>query len=101
MADKDIKKIDATSSGFGGIYSISTTSGVGGTIEGSDIVKGARISHHEMTGYENAVYTFLQAIRALDRETVSNREIAEALSLHISVVEAAMGNLQDRGVEAI
>lgn len=50
---------------------------------------------------KNAVYGYIQAIRALGRKSVDSTEISEALSLPARDVEKAMRNLRDRGVRLV
>ena len=47
---------------------------------------------------ENAVYGYIRAVRALGHTYVNSLEVARALSLPVTDVEAAMQNLSDKGV---
>jgi hypothetical protein len=47
---------------------------------------------------EDAVYGYLQAIRALGRTTVGSTEVAQALKLPRTIVEQALRNLDSKGV---
>jgi hypothetical protein len=50
---------------------------------------------------QNAVYGYIQAIRALGRDKVDSSEIAEALSLPITDVEQALALLRGKGVKLL
>lgn len=95
MAERKIKTTDPSSNTVGFIGFSSSSAPATIKID----ISGAAIATYEATGYEDAIYTYLQAIRALDRVTISNHEIADALSLPVGTVEVAMANLQSRGVE--
>lgn len=49
---------------------------------------------------EDAVYTYIQAVRALGRTTINTSEIASALGIDRRKVEAAAAALKDKGVKA-
>ena len=48
---------------------------------------------------ENAVYGYIQAVRALGRERISTSEIASALAIPISSVAGAIDALKEKGVK--
>jgi hypothetical protein len=48
---------------------------------------------------ENAIYAHIRAIRALGRKTINTIEIAEALSIPVTQVNAAIGSLKRKGVK--
>jgi hypothetical protein len=48
---------------------------------------------------ENAVYSYIRAVRALGREQVTASEIASALSLSVSDVVKALVALRNKGVK--
>lgn len=50
---------------------------------------------------ESAVYSFIQAIRALGRDQVNTAEIADALSLNILTVNHAISALRKKGVKVL
>ncbi len=50
---------------------------------------------------EDAVFKYIEAIRAIGKTRVNTSEIAEALSLHPRDVERAARNLHARGVKAL
>lgn len=49
----------------------------------------------------NAVYSYIQAVRTLGRETVNTEEVAKALSLSPREVERAVAALNSKGVKVI
>ena len=49
----------------------------------------------------NAVYLHIQAVRSMGRTSINTAEIAEALGVPRSYVDAAVKSLSDRGVKAI
>ncbi len=53
----------------------------------------------EKAKVEAAVYSYMQAVRALGRNRVNTREIAEALGLTVAEVDAVLPALQGRGVK--
>jgi hypothetical protein len=50
---------------------------------------------------ENAVYAYIQAIRALGHTRINTRDIADALSLPIEDVDRAINSLKQKGVKAV
>ena len=50
---------------------------------------------------EKAVYSYIQAVRALGRETVNTVEIARALGVNIDAVESAVAKLRAKGVRPL
>lgn len=50
---------------------------------------------------EDAVFKYIEAIRAVGRNRVNTSEIAEALSLPLHAVEKAARSLHTRGVKAL
>lgn len=50
---------------------------------------------------ENAVYAYIRAVRALGRTSIGASEIADALSLSVNEVKAALDALTDKGVKVI
>ena len=50
---------------------------------------------------ENAVFGYLQSIRALGRTSINSTEIADALSISLADVHRAITNLENRGVQVI
>ena len=50
-------------------------------------------------GVEGAVFSHIQAMRALGNMTVTTDQIARALSLPRSAVDAAVSNMRGRGVK--
>ncbi len=50
---------------------------------------------------EDAVFKYIEAVRAIGRTRVNTSEIAEALSLNPRDVERAARNLHARGVKAL
>ena len=50
---------------------------------------------------ENAVYAHIQAVRTLGRTKIDTNEIAEALSIPVSQVNAALAALKHKGVKVL
>ncbi len=50
---------------------------------------------------ENAVYTYIQAVRALGRKQVNTLDIAEALSIPVSQVTSTLHSLKKKGVKEL
>lgn len=50
---------------------------------------------------EGAVYAHLRAMRSLGRETITSREVADALAIPISDVNIAFRALRAKGVKVI
>ncbi len=50
---------------------------------------------------EAAVYAYIRAMRTLGHTHVDSSAVAQALSLSVTDVEAAMRNLSDKGVRVI
>ena len=97
MTSKEFTSSSSSSPGFTILLPATVGSGwvISGTGGLSAAIRHTRFSDEEL---ENAIYTHLQAIRALGRETANSYEIAEALSVPMKEVERIMENLQDRGV---
>ena len=53
------------------------------------------------TTLEDAIFTYVQAIRALGRTQLNTVEIAEALSLRVAEVDAAVVRLRERGIRTV
>jgi hypothetical protein len=47
---------------------------------------------------QGAVYSHIQAVRALGKKNINTEEIAKALSLPVESVNAAVAKLKDKGV---
>jgi hypothetical protein len=60
-----------------------------------------RAKHYSEKNLENAIYAYIQAIRALGRMTVNTSQIADGLSLNIHEVNRAVSSLKRRGVRAL
>jgi hypothetical protein len=58
----------------------------------------ARLSKRDSKKTVSAVYSYIQAIRALGRENVNTNEIADALSLSVLAVNHAITALRKKGV---
>jgi len=54
-----------------------------------------------VTSVQNAVYAYIQAIRALGRTEINTSEIADALSLPVAEVNRAISSLRKKGVRAL
>lgn len=50
---------------------------------------------------ENAIYAYLQAVRALGHKTVSTVQIADALAIPVAVVDQALAGLRKKGVKPL
>ena len=50
---------------------------------------------------EKAIYSHIRAVRALGRKEITTAEIAEALSLSVKQVNAAIGALKSKGVKVL
>lgn len=50
---------------------------------------------------ENAIYSHIQAIRALGRTDINTTEIADALSLPVYIVNEAISSLERKGVKVV
>lgn len=50
---------------------------------------------------QNAVYAYVQAVRALGRKQLNTIEIAEALSIPVAEVNQAVTSLKKRGVKVL
>lgn len=67
-------------------------------------VNDAPLVHRSTRGsksVENAVYAYIRAIRTLGRTTVNTIEIAAALSIPVSKVNAALDALKRKGVRVV
>ena len=62
-------------------------------------VRGQRTSIAD--NVESAVFTYIQAVRALGRTRINTADIAMALDLPTKTVERAVANLKDKGVKVI
>jgi hypothetical protein len=89
-------KISSTSSQVV-LSSESTTSGR------FSVSKPVRIRRKERanSSIENAVYGYIQAIRALGRTKINTAEVAAALSLAVSEVNGALSALKKKGVRLV
>ena len=67
----------------------------------SDTKTGSRRGTRAQKEIEAAVYAHIRAIRALGHIHVDSSTVAQALSLPVTDVEAAMRNLSDKGVRVI
>jgi len=50
---------------------------------------------------QNAVYAYIQAVRALGRNQLNTTEIAEALSIPVTEVNYAISSLKKKGVKVL
>jgi hypothetical protein len=50
---------------------------------------------------QDAIYTHIQAVRALGKTKITPEEIARALELPVSTVEGAISTLKNKGVKVI
>ena len=50
---------------------------------------------------ESAVYSYIQALRAVGRTRINTADIAMALNLPLKIVERAAANLKEKGVKLI
>lgn len=50
---------------------------------------------------QNAVYAYIQAVRALGRNRLNTSEIAEALSIPVLEVNEAISSLKKKGVKVL
>lgn len=84
---------------------ISGTTTIGATyISGTTVhglSKGQTTTKYPAKNIENAVYSHIQAIRALGRTRTDTSEIARALGLTQSVVEKTISSLTKKGVRVI
>jgi hypothetical protein len=88
-----------TTIGTGTSYIISTTTaGAVHTVQGTSQ---GPISTKTMKNIESAVYSHIQAVRALGRTRTDTSEIARALGLTQSTVEKTISSLTQRGVRVI
>jgi hypothetical protein len=95
---------------FGGTSTAGTTVTISSTTSGVTITKVAVATPRttgaepqaasEAENLERAIYGYIQAIRALGRETATSAEIAKALSLPESKVVAVLPTLRRKGVRA-
>ena len=74
-----------------------TTSGTAGVTVVSPAAPGKPLSQAKI---ESAVYSYIQAMRALGKTRITTAEIAEALGLPEAVVRNASESLTDKGVRA-
>ena len=63
-------------------------------------VKRVRLNRRKK-GLENAVYTYIQAVRGLGRKHINTVEIADALSLSVDDVNRVVSSLKKKGVKAL
>ncbi|MGH9715283.1 MAG: hypothetical protein ACRD4R_00915 [Candidatus Acidiferrales bacterium] len=56
---------------------------------------------HSDKNLENAIYAYIQAIRALGRVTVNTTQIADGLSLSVYDVNRAVSSLRKKGVRTL
>jgi len=63
-----------------------------------DLLPPSRRSTRGSKSVESAVYAYIRAIRTLGRTTVNTIEIAAALSIPVSKVNAALDALRRKGV---
>ncbi len=91
---------NSTNSSFS-LLSGSTTVSSGFTAAGSNFVvsSSAYAANLSDEATVNAVYGYLQAVRALNRDNVSVNEISSALTLPRPSVINALSQLRDRGVK--
>lgn len=91
-----------TSHAFESVTVLSQNSSTSGaTIVSSGSVPGGRTHARSPHDIEGAILGYVRAIRALGRTTINSAEIAEALSIPLSDVHKAVGNLRPRGVRVI
>lgn len=97
-ARNGVAEIRSSTGSIGVLTSGTSTSD---TIHHASSGRATRPRKAQATPIEDAVYAYVRALRALGRTTVSTSEIAQALSVPPSHVEAALGNLIARGVKVI
>jgi len=76
----------------------STSSSTAGTVSIAITTARSMASASGLADIESAVYSHIQAVRALGREEINTSEIAQALSLPQELVIAAVARLRDKGV---
>jgi len=77
---------------------LSSNSTAGGQFQVSGIARSRRKPRAKGV-VENAVYGYLQAIRALGKTTLNTVEVAAALSLSVADVNKAVMSLSKKGVK--
>jgi DNA-binding MarR family transcriptional regulator len=65
------------------------------------LIPRARASRQKNKSVENAIYAYIQAIRALGRTQIVTTEIADALSLPTVSVNRAISSLNKKGVKVL
>jgi CRP-like cAMP-binding protein len=50
---------------------------------------------------ENAVYSYMRAVRTLGRTKITTDEVADALALSVREVNSALSSLKKKGVRAL
>jgi hypothetical protein len=60
-------------------------------------------ARHEVVeeSIESAVYSYIQAIRALGETKINTMDISRALGLPLNVIESAIHNLSSKGVRRV
>lgn len=79
------------------VLSSNTTTGDSITVDSTHVDRAQRISRN----IENAIYAYIQAVRALGHTTLNTIQIAEALSLPAATVEQALESLKKKGVKKL
>jgi hypothetical protein len=79
------------------VLSSNSTTGDSIAIDATQVNRAERITRN----IENAIYAYIQAVRALGHTTVNTSQIAEALSLPLTVVEQALESLKKKGVKKL
>jgi len=81
--------------------SSSTASSVRSTVENQSIKQNLRKNHKEEKKIDTAIYSYVQAIRTLNRTTISANQIAKALNLPYWKVTAGIERLQNQGIKIV
>lgn len=77
-------------------YSTSTSADV--RLSSGPAVSWSGVNAPSESELENAVFGYLQSIRALGRTSINSTEIADALSISVADVDGAVARLRDRGI---
>jgi hypothetical protein len=79
------------------VVSSDSTSASAETLQ-SDVVSFPRRRARLNKEVENAIYSYIRAIRSLGRKGINTTEIAESLSLSVDAVNRAVESLKRKGV---